>query len=79
LQPAGIVFGTAAHIPVSSPNYPGKKHDAEETRDAGVLLVAEHDWPTMFAPHRRDASAAMACAQAAPAPRQKRAKGYRIV
>jgi hypothetical protein len=44
-----------------------------------LLLVAEHDWPTMFAPHRRDASAAMACAQAAPAPRQKRAKAYRIV
>ena len=60
---------------------PKAEHDADEWQTAmqALLLVAERDGPTMFARigmmralHRRQP-------KAAPAPRRKRAKGYRIV
>jgi hypothetical protein len=60
---------------------PKAKHDAEEwlTAMEALLLVAEHDGPTMFARigvmralHRRRP-------EAAPGPRRKRAKAYQII
>jgi hypothetical protein len=60
---------------------PKAEHDAVEWLAAmeALLLVAEHDGPTMFARigvmralHRHKP-------EAAPAPRRKRAKAYRIV
>jgi hypothetical protein len=57
---------------------PKAEHDAEAAMEA-LLLVAESDGPTMFARigvmralHRNKL-------EAAPAPRRKRAKAYRIV
>ena len=60
---------------------PKKDHDAAEWRTATaiLLLVAERDGPELFAQiammqalHRNDA-------KVGPAPRQKRAKAYRVV
>jgi hypothetical protein len=60
---------------------PKAEHDADEWQAAmqALLLVAEHDGPTMFARigvmralHRHQAKAAAA-------PRRKRTKAYRIV
>jgi hypothetical protein len=44
-----------------------------------LLLVAEHDWPTMFARIGEMRALRWHEPQAAPAPRQKRTKAYRIV
>jgi hypothetical protein len=60
---------------------PKAEHDAPEWRAAmqALLLVAEHDGPTMFA--RIGMMRALRRHQAKPAqaPRRKRAKAYRIV
>ena len=62
-------------------NLPKAEHDAEEWQAAmqALMLVAEHDGPTMFARicvmralHRHRP-------RAASAPRRKRAKAYRVI
>jgi len=56
---------------------PKAEHDAEQWQTAmeALLLVAEHDGPTMFA----RIGVMRALNHRKPAPRRKRTKGYKIV
>jgi hypothetical protein len=60
---------------------PKAKHDAPEWRAAmeALLLVAEHDGPTMFARIAVMQAVNRHKPKSAPEPRRKRAKAYRIV
>jgi hypothetical protein len=60
---------------------PKAEHDAKEWLAAmkALLLVAEHDGPTMFARIGVMRALNRRRPEAAPAPRRKRAKAYRIV
>ena len=79
--PKGKPLATLRDAALYITKLPKAEHDAEEWQAAmeALLLVAEHDGPTMFARigvmralqrHKR---------KAAPAPRRKPAKAYRIV
>jgi hypothetical protein len=60
---------------------PKAEHDSDEwqTAIATLLLVAEHDGPTMMAHIGMIRALNRHRAKATPAPRRKRAKAYRIV
>jgi hypothetical protein len=60
---------------------PKAEHDAPEWQAAmqALLLVAEHDGPMMFARIGMMRALHRHQAKAAPAPRRKRVKAYRIV
>jgi hypothetical protein len=60
---------------------PKAEHDAEEWQAAmqALLLVAEHDGPTMFARIGMMRALRRHEAKPSPAPRRKRAKAYRII
>jgi hypothetical protein len=60
---------------------PKAEHDAEEWLDAmkALLLVAEHDGPTMFARIGMMRALNRRRAEAAPAPRRKRSRAYQII
>jgi hypothetical protein len=79
--PSGRKLVTLRDAALYITKLPKAEHDADEWQAAmqALLLVAEHDGPTMFARigvmralHRHQAKAAAA-------PRRKRAKAYRIV
>ena len=60
---------------------PKAEHDADEWQAAmeALLLVAEHDGPTMFARIGMMRALHRHKPKAAPAPRRKRARAYRVV
>jgi hypothetical protein len=60
---------------------PKAEHDAEEWQAAmqALLLVAEHDGPTMFARIGMMRALCRHEAKPSPAPRRKRAKAYQII
>ena len=79
--PSGRKLVTLRDAALYITKLPKAEHDAPEWQAAmqALMLVAEHDGPTMFArigmmqalhPHKPKAAAA---------PRQKRAKAYRII
>jgi hypothetical protein len=81
MLPSGRKLVTLRDVALYITKLPKAEHDAEEWQAAmqALLLVAEHDGPTMFARigvmralHRHKP-------KPAPAPHRKRAKAYRIL
>jgi hypothetical protein len=60
---------------------PKAEHDATDWQTAmeTLLLIAEHDGPTMFARIGMMRALNRGNAKATPAPRRKRAKAYRVI
>jgi hypothetical protein len=81
ILPGGRKLATLRDAAQYVTRLPKAEHDAPEWQAAmeALLLVAEHDGPTMFARIAMMRALLGLNPKAAPAPRPKRAKAYRIV